>query len=102
MEGEVLFVKPKAQYDITDRIRENCAFAKQMSQLVEFVDDKTAKELKKALNQCIREGVEIDLFENSNLLSLWKLVRSIKNDLLAECYSAVSYTHLTLPTICSV
>ena len=91
VEGEVLFVKPEAQYDITDRIKENCAFAKQMAQLVEFVDDKTAKELKKALNQCIREGVEIDLFENSNLLSLWKLVRSIKNDLLAECYSDAQY-----------
>ena len=92
VEGEVLFVKPEAQYDITDNIKQKCAFAKQIAQLVEFVDDKTATRLKRAMNKRIREGVKIQSDRGKgNLLSFWKLVRSIKLDLLAECYSDAQY-----------
>ena len=92
VEGKVLFVKPEAQYDITNNIKQKCAFAKQMAQLVEFVDDKTATRLKRAMNKRIREGVKIQSDRGKgNLLSFWKLVRSIKLDLLAECYSDAQY-----------
>tara|TARA_Y100001956_G_C4109712_1_gene181789 strand:+ start:37 stop:921 length:885 start_codon:yes stop_codon:yes gene_type:complete len=92
VEGEVLFVKPEAQYDITDNIKQKCAFAKQIAQLVEFVDDKTATRLKRAMNKRIREGIKIESDRGKgNLLSFWKLVRSIKLDLLAECYSDAQY-----------
>jgi len=65
-----------------------CKFAKQMSTLCEFVNDKQATELKKIINSYIREGKEVDEHEiaenydvDINLLRLHKLVASIKTDL---------------------
>ena len=63
-------------------------FAKVMAQNVQFVDDKKAKQIKQALNKCIREGTPID--DNSfdcdyTLIAYWKLVKSIKEDALYLC-----------------
>ena len=102
---EVLFWHP----DVTikehrDDIEDLCNFARQMSTLCKFVDDKEAAQLKVELNARIREGIEIDddvleeiAFDREidiNVLRLWQLVRSIKCDLFAyisehedvECY----------------
>ena len=52
-----------------------------MAQLVTFPDDdKTVRITKKNLNHCIRQGVNIGY--DNNLISLWKLVRSIKHDFM--------------------
>ena len=91
------FVKPKARIFSGDYI--NCAgdfgdlsepiqFARQMAQMVTFVDEKKAKELKKQLNACIRENRPVvnDEFDcDPNLLGLWALVKSIKDDALYLC-----------------
>ena len=66
-----------------------------MSTLCEFIDDKKAKRVKQQLNRCIREGIVIDdltqdaiAFDNDmdvNVLRLWSLVKSIKDDMLFTC-----------------
>ena len=76
----VLFVRPNVEFGITTPIIERCKFAKQMAQLVTFTDDKGARELKKKLNQCIREGIDVGY--DNNLIDFWKLVQSIKYDFL--------------------
>lgn len=88
----VKFVQPKAyilhnQESFAD-VEEVCNFARQMSTAVQFVTDKKATEIKRQINCCIRSGVEID--ENDfdcdpNLIRLWKLVKSIKDDCLFMC-----------------
>ena len=91
------FVKPKARIFSGDYI--NCAgdfgdlsepiqFARQMAQMVTFVDEKKAKEIKKQLNACIREKrpvVNSEFDCDPNLLGLWALVKSIKDDALYLC-----------------
>ena len=63
-------------------------FAKQMSTLCEFVDEKQATKIKKSINDCIRDGYEVDENEiaqkndcDINLIRLWKLVATMKDDL---------------------
>ena len=87
----VLFVKPDAwiahgQTRFAD-VEEVCNFARQMASLVEFATPKEANELKKQINAAIREGREInpDEFENPAVISLWRLVKSIKDDCLYLC-----------------
>jgi hypothetical protein len=91
------FVKPMARIfsgdytkcagsfgDLTEVIQ----FARQMAQMVTFVDEKKAKEIKKQLNACIRENrpvVNSEFDCDSNLLGLWALVKSIKDDALYLC-----------------
>jgi len=91
------FVKPKARIfsgdytkcagsfgDLTEVIQ----FAKVMAQNVTFVDEKKAKQIKQALNKCIREGTPIDdnAFDcDYTLISYWKLIKSIKEDALFLC-----------------
>jgi hypothetical protein len=77
---EVLFVQPDVEFGVTTNIIERCKFARQMAQLVDFVSDKDARHIKKRLNQCIREGIEVGF--DSNLISFWKLVQSIKHDFM--------------------
>lgn len=87
-----LFVKPLAyilygQESFSD-VGEICAFARQMASTCTFVSGKQLLELKKAINKCIRENLEIvdDAFEcDPNLIRLWKLVASIKDDCLFLC-----------------
>lgn len=69
-------------------VNEVCAFARQMSTTCTFVSGKKLTELKKAINNCIREQREIedDAFDcDANLIRLWKLVKSIKEDCLFLC-----------------
>ena len=91
------FVKPKARIFSGDYI--NCVgdfgdlsemiqFARQMAQMVTFVDEKKAKQIKQQLNACIRENrpvVNSEFDCDPNLLGLWALVKSIKDDALYLC-----------------
>ena len=104
-DDNVLFVKPFVTIDKhRDDIKDMCDFARQMSTLCEFPDDKTVTRIKKHLNACIRADIEMDditleaLAHDNNcdvsVLRLWKLVESIKMDMFAyidaddtvECY----------------
>jgi hypothetical protein len=92
----VLFVKPDAyilhgQTSFAD-VEEVCNFARQMAQTVTFVDNKGAAHLKKVFNTFIKVGAVLDdealaIAGNCdiNLIRLWKLVKSIKEDCLFLC-----------------
>lgn len=88
----VKFVKPDAyilhnQTSFAD-VEEVCKFARQMSTAVQFVTDKKAAEIKRQINARIREGMRIheDDFDcDPNLIRLWALVKSIKDDCLFLC-----------------
>ena len=103
--NRVLFVKPWVTIDEhRDDIHELCKFARQMSTICEFPDDKQVRRIKQHLNACIRADIEMDeitleaLADDNNcdvnVLRLWKLVESIKMDMFAyieaentvECY----------------
>jgi hypothetical protein len=59
-----------------------------MATTATFVSDKEAAEIKKQINACIRAGEEInpeDFDCDTNLLRLWALVKSIKDDCLYLC-----------------
>ena len=94
--GECLFVQPEAQLNPhREDLADICKFAKQMSMLCEFVTPAKATKIKKALNECIRMGWTVNEDEiaektdcDINLIRLWKLVSSIKDDLFCfidEC-----------------
>ena len=99
------FVQPEVtlkedRHSMIDR----CNFARQIATLCEFPNDKQVTRIKKQLNTCIREEIEIDdltldalASDNEidvNVLRLWQLVRSIKWDMFShiirddeiECY----------------
>lgn len=84
-----MFVQPEVSIcPYREDIEDFCKFAKQMSTLCTFVNDKQAKELKKVINSYIREGKEVDEHEiaenydvDINLMRLWRLVESIKMDM---------------------
>jgi len=91
---ECLFVVPDVKIaDHLDDIQDACLFAKQIATLCEFPEQKVVNRVKKQLNKCIREGIELD--DNTvaaiassndvdiNVLRLWKLVESIKLDLFS-------------------
>ena len=88
----VKFVKPEAyilhnQESFAD-VEEVCKFARQMAQTATFVSEKEAAKIKQQINACIRAGEEInpDDFDcDTNLLRLWALVKSIKDDCLHIC-----------------
>ena len=101
----MLFVQPDVTIsDDRDSIIERCQFARQIATLCEFASDKQLPRIKKQLNTCIREEIELDdltiealASDNEidvNVLRLWQLVRSIKWDLFSfierddeiECY----------------
>jgi len=86
----VLFVKPNAyiahgQTSFAD-VQEVVEFARQMSTMVTFVSDKEAAKIKQQINACIRAGEQISTdsvneFDcDPNLIRLWALVKSIKDD----------------------
>ena len=103
---KVLFWQPECEIEdgIEDGVNTLCQFAKQMSTACEFPNDKQVNRIKKQLNTCIREGIEIDditqealAYDNNvdvNVYRLWKLVKSIKETLMlsivryddVECY----------------
>jgi hypothetical protein len=88
----VKFVKPDAyilhnQESFAD-VKEVVDFARQMSTACEFVSDKEAAKIKQQINACIRAGEEVnpeDFDCDANLLRLWALVKSIKDDCLFLC-----------------
>jgi hypothetical protein len=91
----VKFVKPEAyivhnQESFAD-VEEVCKFTRAMALAVEFVSDKQAAKIKQQLNACIRAGDAIiaQTFEDfdcdPNLIGLWALVKSIKEDCLHLC-----------------
>ena len=81
-----------------------CDFAKQMSTLCDFPNSKQVTRIKRQLNACIKQGIEIDDLTQEaiasdnkcdvNVLRLWKLVESIKLNMFEhiereddiECY----------------
>ena len=102
---EVYFFQPWVTIDEhRDDIQDMCNFARQMSTLCEFPDDKTVARIKRHLNACIKADIEMDditlealAHDNEcdvSVLRLWKLVESIKMDMFAfidaddslECY----------------
>jgi len=98
----VLFVQPEVELNpYREDLEDVCKFAKQMSTLCEFVSENKAKQIKKAINECIREQIPVNEDEiaekcdcDINLIRLWKLVSSIKEDMFLfihekddiECY----------------
>lgn len=88
----VKFLKPDAyilhhQESFSD-VEEICAFARQMATTAQFVTDKKASQICKEINACIRNEMDIheDDFEcDPNLIRLWKLIASIKDDCLFLC-----------------
>jgi hypothetical protein len=88
----VKFVKPNAyilhnQESFAD-VEEVCKFARQVATTAQFVTDRKAAEIKRQINARIREGMRIheDDFEcDPNLIRLWLLVKTIKEDCLFLC-----------------
>jgi hypothetical protein len=91
---DCLFVQPEVSLNPNrEDLEDVCKFAKQMSTLCEFVSDKKATQIKKEINSCIREQKVVDECEiaekcdcDANLIRLWKLVKSIKDDLFLFIY----------------
>jgi len=89
---DCLFVRPRAyilhgQTYFAD-VEEVCSFARQVSTMCEFATVKEAVQIKQQINACIRVGVDVNdgfIDCDSNLLGLWKLVKSIKEDCLFLC-----------------
>jgi len=89
---DCLFVRPRAyiqhgQTSFAD-VEEVCNFARQVSTMCEFATVKEAAQIKQQINACIRVGVDVNdgfIDCDSNLLGLWKLVKSIKEDCLYLC-----------------
>ena len=85
------FVQPDA-WQVDEDFDEVVAFAKQMSCMCEFLSDKQSQQVQQQLNSVIRAGLDIDdltmdalAFANQidvNVLRLWSLVKSIKDDML--------------------
>ena len=85
------FVQPKC-WQIDEDFDEIVAFTRQMSYMCEFLTPKQSVLVQKQLNACIREGFPVDDItqdaiadENDidvNVLRLWSLVKSIKDDML--------------------
>jgi len=88
----VKFVKPDAyilhgQTSFAD-VEEVCNFARQMATACEFATVKEAAQIKQQINACIRVGTDVEngfIDCDPNLLRLWKLVKSIKEDCLYLC-----------------
>ena len=90
------FIKPDAWIaygaDAFADVKEVALFARQMSTTCEFVSDKKAREMKQVFNSFIKSGAELDEEAltlacdcDRNLIRLWKLVKSIKEDCLSIC-----------------
>jgi len=89
--NDVLFVQPDAWQDDSD-ITTLVKFARQMSTTVEFVSVKKAREIEKVINTFVKSGAELDADAlavaadcDVNLMRLWKLVKSIKEDRFELC-----------------
>ena len=95
-DNNVLFVKPDVYINSNrEDITQRCNFARQVATLCEFpTNTRQIARIKKHFNACIKNDIEIDditleaiAHDNNcdvNVLRLWKLIQSIKIDLL--CY----------------
>ena len=89
---DVLFVQPEGWQD-NDKFDDIVRFVRQMSTTVEFAKTKTkARKIEKVLNTFIKIGAVLDpealadVAEcDLNLMRLWKLVKTIKEDRLSLC-----------------
>ena len=99
-----MFVQPNAWVSElgADRdIKQLIGFARQMATMVEFATPTEAKYIKQDLNAYIRDGDEVvaEEFANYQLVRLWLLVKSIKeqfmylmrDDFYAECFIGNEY-----------
>ena len=71
-----------------DDVEEVCKFVRVMAQTVTFVSEKEAAKIKQQLNARIRSGDDIvaeDFDCDPNLIGLWALVKTIKDDCLFLC-----------------
>ena len=77
----VKWIFPKA-FGNYESLKLDIQIAKTLAGAVEFASPKEAAQYKKELNACIREGREVDPseWENSNLISFWRIVKGIKED----------------------
>ena len=88
------FVMPRC-WQIDEDYSLKLHFARQMSTTCEFLTDKQSRQVQQQLNSVIRAGLDIDditlealAFANQidvNVLRLWKLVASIKMQMLSLC-----------------
>ena len=88
------FVMPRC-WQIDEDYSLKLHFARQMSTTCEFLTDKQSRQVQQQLNSVIRAGLDIDditlealAFANQidvNVLRLWKLVESIKMQMLSLC-----------------
>jgi len=88
------FVMPRC-WQIDEDYSLKLHFARQMSTTCEFLTDKQSRQIQQQLNSVIRAGLDIDditlealAFANQidvNVLRLWKLVESIKMQMLSLC-----------------
>ena len=88
------FVMPRC-WQIDEDYSLKLHFARQMSTTCEFLTDKQSRQVQQQLNSIIRAGLDIDditlealAFANQideNVLRLWKLVESIKMQMLSLC-----------------
>jgi len=95
-DDDVLFVQPDAyiqhgQTSFAD-VKEVCDFARQMATTCEFVSNSKAQKIKQVFNTFIKIGAVLDEEAlataadcDRNLIRLWKLVKSIKEDCLSIC-----------------
>jgi len=88
----VKFVKPNAyilyNQDSFADVEDVCKFARQVATTTRFATDKEAAQIKKQINARIRAGMRIheDDFEcDPNLIRLWILIKTIKEDCLFIC-----------------
>ena len=99
-----MFVQPNAWVSKlgADRdIKQLIGFARQMATMVEFATPTEAKYIKQDLNAYIKDGDEVvaEEFANYQLVRLWLLVKSIKeqfmylmrDDFDAECFIGNEY-----------
>ena len=84
-----------------DDVEEVCAFAKMMATMCQFVTNAQAQKMKKVFNTFIKIGAELDDEAlatacdcDINLIRLWKLVKSIKDDCLYLCRNNGPTTYL--------
>ena len=88
---DVLFVQPDAWCE-DDSFEDVINFARQMSQMCEFVSDSKARQIEKVINTFVKTGAELDAEAlataadcDMNLMRFWKLVWTIKMDKLSLC-----------------
>ena len=97
---EVLFVQPDSWCE-DDSFEDVIKFARQMSQMCEFVSDSKARQIEKVINTFVKINAELDPDAlavaadcDANLMRFWKLVYTIKMDKLSLCANDGPFAYL--------